>query len=220
MNKRFMIGVLSLALVVGLCGCDKERKKKRRSDRGESSESRERVPRSLGDDPGSSSVGDFLGFGKYNRRAKTSEAIDQIDKMVKGAAFYYTKPFIDANGQKQPCQFPATQGPTPVEATCCRDLGGPDRDRDDRCDSNPDSWTELTWSALTYQMNDQHYFVYSFDSSGVLSQAQFTASAFGDLDCDGVQSTFQRIGWGDPQANFAECAMYGSPAFFVDNETE
>jgi len=161
-------------------------------------------------------------FIKYMRRAKTTEAIDEIDKIVKGAAFYYTKPYINDQGQKQPCQFPASQGQTPVEATCCStaSLGGPDLNQDDRCDSSPDTWTTKTWSALTFQINDEHYFVYSFDSFGTLSAAKFTTSAFGDLDCDAIQSTFQRIGWGDPQANYAECAMYGSPAFFVDSETE
>ena len=148
--------------------------------------------------------------------------LDEIDKIVKGAAFYYTKPYINDQGQKQPCQFPASQGQTPVEATCCSTsaLGGPDLNQDDRCDSSPDTWTTDTWSALTFQMNDEHYFIYSFDSFGTLSAAKFTTSAFGDLDCDNIQSTFQRIGWGDPQANYAECAMYGSPAFFVDSETE
>ena len=133
-----------------------------------------------------------------------------------------TQPHATHQGQKQPCQFPASQGQTPVEATCCSTsaLGGPDLNQDDRCDSSPDTWTTDTWSALTFQMNDEHYFIYSFDSFGTLSAAKFTTSAFGDLDCDNIQSTFQRIGWGDPQANYAECAMYGSPAFFVDSETE
>ena len=82
-------------------------------------------------------------FIKYMRRAKTTEAIDEIDKIVKGAAFYYTKPYVDANGQKQPCQFPASQGQTPVEATCCSTgaLGGPDLNQDDRCDAHPEFWT-------------------------------------------------------------------------------
>ena len=161
-------------------------------------------------------------FIKYMRRAKTTEAIDEIDKIVKGASFYYTKPYIDATGQKQPCQFPAAQAETPVQATCCssNSLGGPDGNQDDRCDSDPQLWTTRTWSALTFQMNDEHYYTYQFESAGTLVAAQFTASAFGDLDCDGTESTFQRIGWGDPEANFAECAMYGSPAFFVDQETE
>ena len=86
---------------------------------------------------------------------------------------------------------------------------------------DPDVWTKKTWSALTFQINDQHYFTYSFDWNGAtLTAAKFTANAHADLDCDQKQSTFQRLGFGDPQANHAECAMYGSPAFFVDQETE
>ncbi|GMV38550.1 MAG: hypothetical protein AMXMBFR64_02660 [Myxococcales bacterium] len=161
-------------------------------------------------------------FIKYMRRAKTTEAIDELDKVYKGAAFYYTKPYIDSSGAKLPCQFPAPQGVTPLNASCCSSNGGggPDANNDDRCDADPDVWTKPTWSALTFQINDQHYFTYEYDSLGTLEAATMTASAYGDLDCDKEFSTFQRIGWGDPQANRAECAMYGSAAFFVDNETE
>lgn len=162
-------------------------------------------------------------FIKYMRRAKTTEAIDQLDKIVKGAAFYYSKPYVKEDGSKEFCQFPATVGVTPTEATCCSSntLGGPDTDGDDRCDPNPGEWDAQVWSALSFQMNDQHYFVYSFASNGFAKdQAQFTANAHADLDCDGVQSTFQRIGFGDPEATGAECSMYGSAAFYVDRETE
>lgn len=160
-------------------------------------------------------------FIKYMRRAKTTEAIDQLDKIYKGAAFYYTKPTINEAGVKLPCQFPAAQGITPIAATCCSTgASGPDTDGDDRCDASPSTWNTQTWSALTFQINDQHYFVYQFDSDGTLDAAIMTASAYGDLDCDDDKSTFQRIGWGDPEANRAECSMYGSAAFFVDNETE
>jgi type IV pilus assembly protein PilA len=162
-------------------------------------------------------------FIKYMRRAKTTEAIDELDKIYKGAAFYYTKPMIDKAGAKLPCQFPASQGVTPIEASCCGTTIGSaaDSDNDDRCDAKPSNWTDMdVWAALSFQMNDQHYFVYSFDSSGTLDAAQMTAQANGDLDCDATQSTFQRIGWGDPEATRAECAMYGSAAFYVEQETE
>ncbi|GMV39118.1 MAG: hypothetical protein AMXMBFR64_08340 [Myxococcales bacterium] len=160
-------------------------------------------------------------FIKYMRRAKTAEAIDELDKIYKGAAHYYTAAHLHNTGEKAPCQFPAPQGVTPINATCCKVFGGPDANNDDRCDADPYVWTDVpTWSGLSFQMNDEHYFVYAFDSDGTLSAATFTASAYGDLDCDGNQSTFQRLGFGDPQANNAECAMYGSAAFFVDNETE
>ena len=162
-------------------------------------------------------------FIKYMRRAKTTEAIDEIDKIYKGAAVYYTTPKIDQTGSKIECQFPQSQGVTPIEGTCCASLGGPDANGDDRCDGDPTAWDsiEKVWSALSFQMNDEHYFVYSFYSNGLtLESAQFTAQANADLDCDGIQSTFQRLGFGDPQASKAECALQGSAAFFVENETE
>lgn len=161
-------------------------------------------------------------FIKYMRRAKTSEAIDQIDKIYKGASHYYTSAHVFDNGEKAECQFPSAQDVTPVEGTCCstNGLGGPDVDGDDRCDPQPEAWNEGSWASLSFQMNDAHYFVYSFDSSGTLSDAIFTAMANADLDCDGENSTFQRVGFGDPSATLAECSMYGSAAFYVTAETE
>ncbi|MGM0576829.1 MAG: type IV pilin protein [Myxococcota bacterium] len=161
-------------------------------------------------------------FIKYMRRAKTTEAIDQLDKIYKGAALYYTTPHVNAAGEKLPCQFPQDVAATPTEGTCCSTggLGGNDTNNDDRCDPDPDVWTQDTWSALSFQMNDEHYFVYAFDASGTLGDAGFTATANGDLDCDAVQSTFQRMGFGDPQANNAECSLHGSAAFYVEKETE
>jgi prepilin-type N-terminal cleavage/methylation domain-containing protein len=161
-------------------------------------------------------------FIKYMRRAKTTEAIDQLDKIYKGAAIYYTTPHVDKVGSKLECQFPKNQGVTPVEATCCSTggLGGPDGNGDDRCDADPDLWTEDTWSSLNFQMSDEHYFTYAFTASGTLSDAGFTVTANADLDCDNTQSTFQRMAFGDPQANLAECALHGSAAFYVERETE
>ena len=162
-------------------------------------------------------------FIKYMRRAKTTEAIDELDKVFKGAVLYYATPHISQAGSKIECQFPADQAVTPNEGTCCSSGvgGGPDADHDDRCDVNSNAWNSLTWEALSFQMNDQHYFVYSFDSNGqTLDGAQFTAQANADLDCDGIQSTFQRIGWGDPNATYAECSANGSSAFYVEHETE
>jgi len=161
-------------------------------------------------------------FVKYMRRAKTTEAIDELDKIYKGAVLYYTTPHVSKVGSKIQCQFPMDQAQTP-STTCCSSngLSGPDSNSDDRCDVNSTAWNTRTWEALDFQMNDQHYFVYSFDNNGsTLAGAQFTAQANADLDCDGTQSTFQRIGWGDPKATYAECAANGSAAFYVEHETE
>ena len=49
--------------------------------------------------------------------------------------------------------------------------------------------------------------------------AKFTASAYADLDCDGVFSTFERYGYGDSSVP-GGCAMKGSSATYRNNETE
>lgn len=160
-------------------------------------------------------------FIKYMRRAKTTEAIDELDKIYKGAAVYYASPKINKAGSKLECQFPDNQGVTPVEATCCASLGGPDNDADERCDQTTQYWDTDTWSSVSFQITDQHYFTYSFiQNNQTLSDAQFTAQANADLDCDTIQSTFQRLGFGDPGATKAECSLQGSSAFYVENETE
>lgn len=161
-------------------------------------------------------------FIKYMRRAKTTEAIDELDKIYKGAAYYYTAPHVDIKGSKLYCQFPVDQAVTP-DTTCCGSLGSTqDDDGDERCDSNSDMWNTKTWAALSFQMTDQHYFVYSWDwkDGTVMKAAQATANAHADLDCDGTQSTFQRLAFGDPKATYAECSQVGSSAFYVENETE
>ena len=154
-------------------------------------------------------------------RAKTTEAIDQLDKIYKSASNYYTTPHVArGTGSKIDCQFSASQGMTPdvSNKNCCG--GALDSDDDDRCDVDTSKWTTETWSALNFQMNDQHYFGYAFESSGTLANAKFTASAYADLDCDGELSTFQRYGYGDASASSAECSMKGSSAFYKDKELE
>jgi type II secretory pathway pseudopilin PulG len=159
-------------------------------------------------------------FVKYLRRAKTVEAVDELDKIYKGAAYYYASSHImSSDGHRIDCQFPASQGLTPTQSCCA---SGQDSDDDGRCDSNPNRWNTQTWSALSFQVTDQVYFRYSFDSNGgVLRAAKATANAHADLDCDGTFSTFQRLMFGDPGAAPGnDCSLTGASALFVDNETE
>ena len=169
-------------------------------------------------------VGTAFGMqmSEYSRRAKTSEAIDMLDKIYKGAADYYSTPRVaESTASKLDCQFPRDQGPTPVSGNCCGSLGGPDVDGDGRCDPDPDAWTTPTWSALKFQITEQHYCVYSFTTNGETGpNAQFTANANCDLDCDGTMSTFQRYGRADPRATRGECSIISAAALFTQNETE
>ena len=158
---------------------------------------------------------------KARLQAKTQEAFDNLDKIYVSASNYFGVPRVaKGTGAIIDCQFPATQGMTPdvTGKLCCG--GRYDADKDDRCDVDTARWTTATWSALNFQMNDQHYFGYAFESSGTLGNARFTASAYADLDCDGDLSTFQRFGYGDPSATHAECSMKGSSEFKKHNEFE
>ena len=155
-------------------------------------------------------------------KAKTKEAVDQLDRIYFSARNYYVAPRVTKDtGTPLDCQFPANQGMTPDVSgkRCCG--GALDADKDDRCDVNTTQWVSDTWSAMDFHMNDQHYFGYAFESSGVLGNARFTASAYADLDCDGTLSTFQRFGYADTPVSSTECVMKeGRPELKVDNELE
>ncbi len=156
--------------------------------------------------------------GAVERRGKT-EAIDQLDKIYRSATMYYEAPRVSMEGMKLPCQFPASQPATPA-ATCCKEQGGPDADGDGRCDADYTVWDTATWAALMFQQNDPHSCVYSFESTGIHSEAQFTATAHCDVDCDGVMSTFQRFGRGSASATSAECMVEDSAGIYMENEGE
>jgi len=56
-------------------------------------------------------------------------------------------------------------------------------------------WSQgSAWSALSFEPRDPHRYSYQYDSSQVDGRWTFTASAFGDLDCDARMSTFVRFG--------------------------
>ena len=143
--------------------------------------------------------------------AMTNEAVLNLDKIYKSAAAYYTTPrMAQGTGLKIDCQFPDNQKMTPdvTGKKCCG--GALDADNDNRCDVDTSQWTSRTWSALNFQMNDQHHFGYAFESSGTLTAARFTASAYADLDCDGELSTFQRFGYGDVPESDGDCVVKGA----------
>ena len=156
-------------------------------------------------------------FTKYMRAAKTAEASEMLDLIKKGSAAYYTTPRTQGGTTKRVhCSFPSTVSTTPTGSGCCQI----DSDGDDRCDPSLSSWNNATWAALNFSIADQHHFQYSYNSSGTLSTAKYTAESNADLDCDGTFSTFMFTGSGDPAATFAECNAVGAAAMYTENETE
>jgi hypothetical protein len=70
-------------------------------------------------------------------------------------------------------------GPTPPVGTCCEGARG-------RCRPTAAWWDLPGWRAVRFEVHQPHAYSYEYrpDERG------FTALAYGDLDCDGVVSTF------------------------------
>jgi len=125
-------------------------------------------------------------FMKYLKNAQTTEARIQIEKITMGARAYYLDNFASKGLGVIPRQFPESIAMTPA-ITCCAVKGG-------KCLPNAAAWNEPSWVALAYSMDDPHSYRYEFISSGSATDAVFTARAKGDLDCDGIESTFEMYG--------------------------
>ncbi len=179
-------------------------------------------------------------FVKYTRRSKTAEARVQIAKMFDAASAYFNEEHVDRGpatdtlaaeelAARAPHRCPnngklsGESGVTPpLSVDCNAGPGG-------RCVPSAGGkggpghydmslWTDNdVWNGLNFQQEEGHHFHYNFiwtnDASGYGS-CQFTAQAFGDLDGDGVFSTFERSGAGD------ENGMNGAAGLYIDKEVE
>jgi type IV pilus assembly protein PilA len=126
-------------------------------------------------------------FIKYVRNSKTSEAKENLAYIFRESTTYFAGERVERGitDTAIEAQFPNTTAltPTPVPAGT-RVVTG--------------TWnTNPTWDALKFSIADPHYYSYEYTSTGSTSagaDSQFTARARGDLDGDGNESTFERVG--------------------------
>jgi type II secretory pathway pseudopilin PulG len=84
----------------------------------------------------------------------------------------------------------------------------------------PAAWDGPTWTALGFRpvpAGTPHCFAFAFDSASSPPKSSFRAHAHGDLDGDGISSTFEVTGRsveGDPRGPVLD------PGMFVDSEVE
>ncbi len=131
--------------------------------------------------------------------SKLTEPIDGLDRMVRSAVSY-------AEGRPQDISFPPSAPLTPKQVP-----------RGVAAEARPEAWHHLTWRALKFGFDRPHYFSFSFRSAlepggGAM---RFVARAHGDLDGDGVTSTFEVRGERLP----GQVARV-LPGMFVDREVE
>ena len=149
-------------------------------------------------------------FMKYIRRSKTVEATNNISKLYQSSVAYFEADHADTAQNLLARQFPKSEAATPAKGNCCGQKG-------DKCDPAlvVASWQTDTWAALNFSVDDPFYFSYQFDAAGVDKTSNFSAWAFGDLDCDGTYSTFMRGGKIDAQNN-----VTGGAGLFTRMEIE
>jgi prepilin-type N-terminal cleavage/methylation domain-containing protein len=144
---------------------------------------------------------------RYTRRAKTVEATLNLRRMYDGAVAYYLGDHADKSGANQNQRFPNSAGPTPA-------AGIP---RGTKKLTPPDEWRTPEWSALDFAVSDPQYYQYSFLNvgQGVGANAMGIVQAQGDLNGNGVPSTFQRVCMGEING-----VMGGSAIYYVLSEIE
>jgi len=122
-------------------------------------------------------------FASIVTAAIMTEAADHVRRLYDSSVSYYDADHTDNIGNIITPRFPDSFGPTPSEVPCGTTHTPTYED-----------WSADTWEALNFAISDPHYYAYQYESHGTQLGATFTAYAFGDLDCDGVYSTFFRTG--------------------------
>jgi type IV pilus assembly protein PilA len=134
-------------------------------------------------------------FSRYVKKARTAEAAGHLNKMWAGSVAYYESDHMTqthTGATMLSRTFPATDnsayGGGVTGAACCGGAG-------DKCPGNDTRFEGATWVALNFSIPDPHNYHPSYlNGGGIGNAATFTATASGDLDCDGTIATFTRLG--------------------------
>lgn len=178
---------------------------------------------------------------KYIRRSKTSEARINLAKMFDGAASYFQSEhaergdvevlssgglITDVAPHRCPYRSGEPSGPTAAGTTpslavdCGSGPGGrcvPGTSGGGGYYAMSDWGDNEVWSGLGFQMEQGHFFHYNFAATNAASgfgACRFTSQAFGDLDDDGLFSTFERTGAAD------ELGVNAAAGLYFDREVE
>ena len=113
-----------------------------------------------------------------------------LRKLVEGQTVYYGQKMVGFDGKPKPAQFAGPAKLTPGNPTQFMCKNG------ESVKFKPDANTFAApvWQALNFAPDDPFYYAYQVDAAGSGSTAHFTVRAIGDLDCDGVLSTYERLG--------------------------
>jgi type II secretory pathway pseudopilin PulG len=146
---------------------------------------------------------------RYSRRARTSEALQKLAYIHRMSATYVSGESnvrtvtLGETHSGHIETFPESTSLTPTTVPSGIAV------------LTTTEWMQPGWQALAFSIADPHRYAYEYVSSGSGTNAMFTARALGDLDGDGVYSTFERAG-----ALSARGEVTGSVGIFMVHETE
>jgi type II secretory pathway pseudopilin PulG len=115
-------------------------------------------------------------FVRNLRASRLSEPVEALHQIALHATLY-------AVGHPTSMAYPASVGQTPARVPAGQRVTDP-----------PGTWDHPTWRRLDFRMLEPHGFAYEFESQNAASAASFSVRAHGDLDGDGVTSTFEMTG--------------------------
>jgi len=118
--------------------------------------------------------------------------VTDLDRMAEGAVQWFNAEKTDQSGQAVARRFPGAgatlSAPDDWHARVCVDGVSRDYPADKEAFAHP------VFRALKFEKAEPFRHQYQFVSEGEGSAARFTARAIGDLDCDGIYSTFEKTG--------------------------
>lgn len=108
-------------------------------------------------------------FMDYMKKSKKTEASLQLNKIAKNSKVYYdtSAQFVQGTATAKPTTFAA--------GSVCK------------MTKESDWATDTTWAALDFQVDEDNLFQYGYASQSLIGA---TATAEGDLDCDGTSITY------------------------------
>ncbi len=121
-------------------------------------------------------------YRRFILQSKTSEASINLKQIVNGEIIYYSETHIDNNGKLLPRQFLSLKA-TPDDNPCTQGTS--------RYKPSTTIWKKNGWDSLQFAIHNAHYYQYKVEASGLKTNATFTATARGNLDCDSNFSTFR-----------------------------
>jgi prepilin-type N-terminal cleavage/methylation domain-containing protein len=128
-------------------------------------------------------------FSRYIKKSRTPEQAQLLNKLWLGSITYYQIDHMDSASIVMPKQFPGVSGAKEQTVECgCYYPGN-------KCPGGASIWTtDGVWVALSISMADPHSYMPMYTGTGTGTAALFTASAMGDLNCNGTLSSYTRKG--------------------------